>query len=111
MLSSRHEPSIWTTHSAETATQPHQRNGSAHVPAGTLHALSFERYSMLCGCCHSCGEIEGLSGLEHGVHDDRKLSCDSHRSSFETDPLPELSPHVCKGLCTELRMRMTDAAS
>jgi hypothetical protein len=45
------------------------------------------------------------------VHDDRKLSCDSHSSSFETDPLPKLSPHVRKELCTELRMRMTDAAS
>ncbi len=32
---SQHEPSMWLTHSAETAMQPHQRNGSAHVPAGT----------------------------------------------------------------------------
>ena len=79
-------------HSAETAMQPHQRNGSAQVLVETLHALSFKRYSMLCGHCHSCGGIEGLSGLEHGVHDDRKLSCDSHSSSFETDPLPELNP-------------------
>jgi hypothetical protein len=98
-------------HSAETAMQPHQRNGSAQVLVETLHALSFKRCSMLCGHCHSCGGIEGLSGLEHGVHDDRKLSCDSHSSSFETDPLPKLSPHVRKELCTELRMRMTDAAS
>jgi len=28
---SREEPSMWTTHSAEPAVQPRQRNGSAHV--------------------------------------------------------------------------------
>lgn len=28
----QHEPSMWTTHSAEAAMQLHQRNGSAHVP-------------------------------------------------------------------------------
>src|SRR5690554_1429184 len=38
---SRNEPSMWMTHFAETAVQPHQRNGSAHVPAGTPQALRF----------------------------------------------------------------------
>lgn len=38
---SRGEPSMWMTHFAETAVQPHQRNGSAHVPAGTPQALRF----------------------------------------------------------------------
>ena len=78
---------MWTTHFAETAVQPHQRNGSAHVPAGTLQALSFEPYLVLCCHGHSGGWIEELSGLEHGVHDDSQLSRDGYGSSFEADPL------------------------
>lgn len=61
---------MWTTHSAEPAMQLHQRNGSAHVPAGTLQALSFELYLVVCCHGHSGGWIEELSGPEHGVHDD-----------------------------------------
>lgn len=76
---------MWTTHSAETAMQPHQRNGSAHVPAGTLQALSYERYQILCR--HARSRIEELSGFQHGVHDDSQLSRDGHGSSFEADPL------------------------
>jgi hypothetical protein len=44
-----------------------QRNGSAHVLAGTLQALSLEPYLELCCHCHSGGWIEVLSGLERGV--------------------------------------------
>ena len=88
---------MWTTQSAETAMQPHQRNGSAHVPAGTLQALSFEPYLVLCCHGHSGGWIEELSGLEHGVHDDSKLSCNSHSRSFEADPLPELKAPSSQG--------------
>jgi len=86
---------MWTTHSAETAMQPHKRDGSAHVPAGTLQV--FEPYLMLCCYCHSCGWVEELSGLEHGVHDDRKLSCDSYSCSFEADPVPELKAPCSQG--------------
>jgi len=46
---------MWTTHSAETAMQPHQRNGSAHVPAGTLQAPVIERYQVLCGHAPAVG--------------------------------------------------------
>lgn len=77
--------------------QPHQRNGSAHVPAGTLQALSFEPYLVLCCHGHSGGWIEQLSGLEGSVHDDSKLSCNSHSRSFEADPLPELKAPSSQG--------------
>ncbi len=100
---------MWTTHSTETVMQPHQRNGSAHVPAGTLFALSCERYLILCR--HSRSWIEELSGFQRRVHDDRKLSCDRHSSSFEADPFSQLKPHVRNELCTERRVRITAAAS
>jgi len=34
---------MWTTHSTEPAVQPHQRNGSTHVPAGTSWRSDTER--------------------------------------------------------------------
>jgi len=37
---SQDEPSMWMTHSAATAMQPHQRNGSAHVPRDASSAQS-----------------------------------------------------------------------
>jgi hypothetical protein len=39
---------MWTTHFAESAVQQHQRNGSAHVPAGTPWRSGSERYRDLC---------------------------------------------------------------
>ena len=89
---------MWMTHSAATAMQPHQRNGSAHVPAETLQALSLEPYLVLWCHCHSGGWIEELSGLEHGVHNDSKLSCNSHSRSFKYDPLPELKATSLQGI-------------
>lgn len=42
---SREEPSMWTTHFAESAVQPHQRNGSAPRPRqGRLRRSDLERY-------------------------------------------------------------------
>ncbi len=52
-----------------------------------------------------------LSGFQHRVHDDRKLSYDRHSSSFEADPFSQLKLHVRNELCTELRVRFTAAAS
>lgn len=70
--------------------QPHQRNGSAHVPAGTLKRSVIERYKILFR--HARSRIEELSGFQHGVHDDSQFSRDSHGSSFEADPLSQLKP-------------------
>jgi hypothetical protein len=111
---------MWMTHSAATAMQPHQRNGSTHIPAGTLQALSLEPYLVLCYHCHSGGWIEELSGLEHGVHNDSKLSCNSHSRSFESDPLPELKAPSSQGTLfgtarevvgTQRRLRMMQRQS
>lgn len=34
---------MWTTHLTEPLVQPHQRNGSTHVPAGTSWRSDIER--------------------------------------------------------------------
>ncbi|TDQ14561.1 hypothetical protein DEV91_1383 [Phyllobacterium brassicacearum] len=81
---------MWTTHSAETAMQPHQRNGSAHVPAGTFRRSDVERYADL--GCGSRIRIKELTSLQHCVHDHRKFTRHSHGGSFEAYPFPELKP-------------------
>lgn len=85
---SRDEPSMWTTHFAGSAVQPHQRNGSAHVPAGTPQCSGCERYRDLCG--GSGLRIEELAGLKHRMHYNRHFARHSHGSSFEAESLPEL---------------------
>ncbi len=79
---------MWTTHFAESAVQQHQRNGSAHVPAGTPWRSGSERYPDLCGGSNI--RIEQLAGLKHRMHYYRQFARHSHGSSFEADPLPEL---------------------
>ena len=79
---------MWTTHFAESAVQQHQRNGSAHVPAGTPWRSGSERYRELCG--GSGIRVEEFAGLKHRMHYNRQFARHRHRSSFEADPLPEL---------------------
>ena len=80
---------MWTTHFAESAVQQHQRNGSAHVPAGAPRRSGSERYPDLCGSGSSI-RIEQLAGLKHRMHYNRQFARHSHGSSFEADPLSEL---------------------
>ena len=79
---------MWTTHFAESAVQQHQRNGSAHVPAGTPWRSGSERYRDLCD--GSGVRIEEFASLKHRMHNNRQLARHGHGGSFEADPLPEL---------------------
>ena len=79
---------MWTTHFAESAVQQHQRNGSAHVPAGTPWRSGSERDRGLCG--GSGIRIEEFASLKHRMHYNRQFARHGHGSSFEADPLSEL---------------------
>ena len=72
----------------ESAVQQHQRNGSAHVPAGTPGRSGSERYRDLCD--GSGVRIEEFASLKHRMHNNRQLARHGYGGSFEADPLPEL---------------------
>ena len=72
----------------ESAVQQHQRNGSAHVPAGTPWRSGSERYRELCG--GSGIRVEEFAALKHRMHYNRQFACHGHGSCLEADPLSEL---------------------
>ena len=71
----QHEPLIWTTHSAEIAIQLHQRNGAAHLPAGTLQALSCRTLSD--SVLPYSQQMEQLAGFQDGV----QMTANSHATA------------------------------
>lgn len=109
---SREEPSMWTTtHSAGSAVQPHQRNGSAHVPAGTFQAL---RCCRLFVRSHAAAPTFG-SKNSPALSMACMITANFRAKATAARLKPILSrsrrPHVRRLLPAELRVRMTDAAS
>jgi hypothetical protein len=58
---------MWTTHSAGSAVHPIERNGSAHVPAGTSRRV--QRLNVILDHSSCCADVpvEEGTGLEHCV--------------------------------------------
>ena len=105
---SRDEPSMWTTHFAGSAVQQHQRNGSAHVPAGTPFRVP-----------NAIGTYAAAPAFGLNSSPVLSIACiitASLRATATAALLkPILSrscrPHVRRVLWVELRVRMTAAAS
>lgn len=89
---------MWTTHSAEPAVQPHQRNGSAHVPGRDVSGV--QNLNAICpmSSCGSCVSVKVLAGLEHRMHRHGQFS--GYCTAARLKPIRSLSlrPHVRRTL-------------
>src|ERR1700689_1532804 len=97
---------MWTTHFAESAVQQHQRNGSAHVPAGTPWAFRFGTYAVAPAFGLKSSPVLSIACI---------ITASLRATATAALLKPILSrsfrPHVRRVLSVELRVRMTDAAS
>ncbi len=103
---------MWTTHSTEPAVQPHQRNGSTHVPAGTSWRSDTERDPQF----YSYAAAPTARSKNSPVLSIACIVTASFRATATAARLnPTLSlnfrPHVRKPLSADVRVRMTVAAS
>ena len=100
---------MWTTHFAESAVQQHQRNGSAHVPAGTPGRLvlnAIGTYAMAPAFGLKSSPVLSIVCI---------ITASLRATATAALLKPILSrsfrPYVRRVLSVELRVRMTAAAS
>lgn len=105
----RTEPSNVDGALGRSPVHPIRRNGSAHVPAGTDPQA----------CClpadllgrSSCVPVEEFSGFQHSVQDNGELAATATAAHLKPMRSRSLRLQSRMALSTELRVRMTDAAS
>lgn len=89
----------------------HQRNGSAHVPAGTPQAFRIlNAIREIHGAAPEI-RIKELACLKHGIHFTASLRATATAARLKPIPSRSLRPHLRRLLSAELRVRMTTAAS
>lgn len=107
---SRDEPSMWTTHFAESAVQPHQRIGSAHVPGRDASGVQILNAIRIYAVAPAFGlKSSPVLSIECII----TASLRATATAARLKPILSRSwrPNVRRALSVELRVRITDAAS
>lgn len=93
-------------------TQLTQRNGSAHVLAGTSRCASGRRIRTSLSSGHDASSrLNNSPDLSITCIYDSELASDSDSCPLEADLLTQLQPHVRRLLSARLRVRITTAAA
>lgn len=101
---------MWTTHFTESAVQPHQRNGSAHVPARDTSSVQLHNANRI----HAMAPAVGLNSspvLSIVCIITASLRATATAALLKPILSRSCKPHVRNVLSLELRVRMTVAAS